>query len=228
MIKKISIILLFSLLFMFSSVTNTDSAHIIDYTITLYEGGNIEVQGIISSGPDQQVTLLVHTPGSLTGLPQSELMEHIAFIDQVKSTTNGTFLIRFTLHPKWQGQELQFNVGGTDVDEPLRKIVTIPTYPININSVENNSVRVGIDVYHLSSPAYTPDNVVNSLIEGGNTIYFKLGGRWYNLLDSRATSAEYFKKENAIDDDIVNAWQLDMWYPRNGLGAIKFDPVPLN
>lgn len=228
MIKKIAIALLLSLLLVFTFAPSTNSAYIIDYTITLFEGGHVEVEGNISSGEEQQITFLAHTPGSLTGIPKSELMEHIAFINQVESGTNGTFLIRFTLHPKWQGQELQFNVGGTDVSEPLRKIVTIPEYPINISSVENNSVRVGIDVYHLSSPAYMPDNVINSLIEGGNTIYFKLGDKWYNMLDNEATSAAYFTADNEIEDYIVNVWELDMWYPRDGMGAIRFDPVPLD
>lgn len=225
--KILAVFLLIVLLFAATTIT-VDSNHIIDYSITLYEGGNIEVQGNISSGSDKQITFVAHTPGSLSEVLQAEIMEHLAFIDQVESTTNGTFLFRFVLNPSWKGKELQFRVGGEGVNVPLSKTVMIPDYPININSVESNSVRVGVDVYHMASPGYTSNNIIDSIIEGGNTLYFKLGDKWYNLLDSRATSAAYFKPENVIDPNTVSAWELNMWHPRDGFGSIKFDPVPLD
>lgn len=226
-LKIITIMLVVILSFTFTTL-QANSASIINYTVTLFEGGNIEVQGNISSGANKQITFLVHKPGSLQGIPQTQLMDYIAYIDQVTSTTNGTFLIRFTLNPKWQGQQLQFNVGGEDVSEPLRKLLTIPNYPINIGSVENNSVRVGIDVFHLSSPYYTPNTLTDAIVKGGNTLYFKIGDKWYNLLDSRATSAKFFVASNAIDNSTVNTWRLDILYPRNGLETIKFDPILIN
>ena len=95
-------------------------------------------------------------------------------------------------------------------------------------SIEDNSVRAGFDVYQLFSSYYTPDNVVTSIIEGANTIYYRIGGNWYNLLDEGATSAVFLIPANAISPETVSTWLLNMWYPRAGFGAMRFDPVPLD
>lgn len=214
--KSICFLLLFSLiltLFAFTVVYGST----VSYNVNLYEGGRIEASGNISSGSGKQLTFLVRTTDAT----------QIVYIDQIVSTTNGTFLFRFTLPSTWKGATLDFTVGGEDVTTPMKKTLTIPDFPININSIENNSVRVGFDVYQMFSPYYISDNVVTSIVSGGNTIYYKIGDVWYDILDERATSAAFLIPQNAVNPEIVTAWLLNMWYPRAGFGALKFDPVLL-
>jgi len=197
------------------------SASTVSYNVNLYEGGRIDITGNLSSGAGQQITMLV----TLSGVPVSSTT--IKYIDQQPTTTNGSFLFRFTLPSTLRGAILDFTVGAADLTAPLKKTLTIPDFPININSVENNSVRVGLDAYQMESTYYTANNVVNSLIQGGNTIYYKIGDRWYNLLDSNATSASFLIPANAVNTSTVSAWLLDTWYPRGGFGLMKFDPILL-
>lgn len=197
------------------------SSSSVNYNVNLYEGGRIDITGNLSSGAGKQITLLVSK--SNVGISSST----IVFIDQQATTTNGTFLFRFTLPSALRGTTLDFKIGGEDLTVSLQKTLTIPDFPININSVENNSVRVGVDAYQMESSYYIADNVVNSIIEGGNTIYYKIGDRWYNLLDTRATSAEFLIPANAVNPTTVSAWLLDTWYPRGGFGSMKFDPILL-
>ena len=217
--KSFCLLLIIGIIFsMFTFV----SASTVSYNVNLYEGGRIDITGNLSSGAGQQITMLVTT----NGVPVSSTT--IKYIDQQATTTNGSFLFRFTLPSTLRGTTLDFTIGAADLTTPLKKTLTIPDFPININSVENNSVRVGIDVYQMESSYYISDNVVNSLIQGGNTIYYKIGDRWYNLLDSNATSAAFLIPVNAVNTETVSAWLLDTWYPRGGFGSMNFDPILLN
>jgi len=221
MIKKGMCLLLITCLIMMLFTSTVFCIATVSYNVNLYEGGRIEITGNLTSGSGQQITLLVTT----SGVPVNSTT--IKYIDQQATTTNGSFLFRFTLPSALRGTTLDFTVGAADLTSPLKKTLTIPDFPININSVENNSVRVGIDVYQMQSSYYIADNVVNSLIEGSNTIYYKIGDKWYNLLDTRATSAAFLISANAVNPESVSAWLLDTWYPRGGFGSMKFDPILL-
>ena len=222
MIKKGVCLLLITCLIMMFFTSTVFCIATVSYNVNLYEGGRIDITGNLSSGAGQQITMLVTT----NGVPVSSTT--IKYIDQQATTTNGSFLFRFTLPSTLRGTTLDFTVGAADLTVPLKKTLIIPDFPININSVENNSVRVGIDVYQMESSYYIADNVVNSLIQGGTTLYYTLGDRWYNLLDTNAISAAFLIPANAVNTSTVSAWLLDTWYPRGGFGSMKFDPVLLN
>jgi len=217
--KNISSILVVNLLAILICI-NTFALGAMTMNVKLYEGGRIDITGVISSGSGKQITLLV----SKSGVPVTG--PTIIFIDQQASTTNGTYLFRFTVPAAQKEQTLDFKLGSADASG-VSKTLTIPDFPININSVENNSVRVGLDVYQMQSSYYVANNIVNSLKQGGNTIYYKIGDRWYDLLSPNARSSAWLIPVNAVDTTTVSAWLLDMWYPRGGFATMKFDPLPL-
>ncbi|OQB15697.1 MAG: hypothetical protein BWY15_00410 [Firmicutes bacterium ADurb.Bin193] len=219
MIKRATLLLLL-ILTCFITLLSVSSTTAVSYSVNLYEGGRIEATGNTSQ-PGGEVTFLVSKAG------EPVIPPNIIHIYQATSAANGTFLFRFNLSEQLKETTLDFKVGGVGIDTVIKKTLTIPDFPINIASIEDNSVRAGVDVYQLFSPHYTADNVLDSIIAGGNTIYYRIGGNWYDLLDSRATSAAFFVPENAIDPGIVVMWQLDTWYPRTGFDTIKFDPVSL-
>lgn len=214
--KGISSILILSLILSIFCITGFAS-NTLTQNVALYEGGRIDITGVISGGTGLQVTCAVSEVGNPL---------NIVYINQTVSTTNGTYLFRFTLPAANKGKTLDFKIGGTDATM-IKKTLTIPNFPININSVENNSVRVGIDVYQMESTYYTANNVVDSLKQGGNTIYYKIGDRWYDIMNTNAKSAAWLVPTNAVNTTTVSAWLLDMWYPRGGFGTMKFDPLPL-
>lgn len=218
--RRVALLLVLCLIvILFNSIVYSDD--IISFNVNIFEGGRVDVVGNIPSGANKQVTFLVNTSN------EPIIPGNIVYIDQVASEANGTFLFRFNLPETQQGATLDFKVGGEDA-EAISKTLTIPDFPINISSVEDNSVRVGFDVYQLASPHYTADNVIDSIIEGGNTLYYRIGGNWYNLLDSRAKSAAFLIPTNAVNISEVDAWRLDTWYPRAGFDSLKFDPVSLD
>jgi len=218
--RNISSILVVNLLAILLCI-NTFALGSLTMNVNLYEGGRIDVNGVISTGSDKQLTFLVIEDGlPVTG-------ENIIYIDQQASTTNGTYLFRFTVPVAKRGHTLEFKIGSTEAPTISKQLV-IPDFPINIGSVENNSVRVGIDVYQMQSTYYVVNNVIDSLKQGGNTIYYKIGDNWYDLLNTNARSSAWLVPTNAVNTTIVTEWLLDMWYPRGGFATMKFDPLPLS
>ena len=66
---------------------------------------------------------------------------------------------------------------------------------------------------------YTPDSVyltgtyvADSIVNGGNVIYYKLGDKYYDLLDENATSNAYLVAENAMASAEVNKIKLRYYY----------------
>ena len=60
---------------------------------------------------------------------------------------------------------------------------------------------------------FTPDNISASIERGGNTVHYKIDGKWFDMLDPKATDGSYFNSsENAVADEVWDAWEIDNFY----------------
>ena len=123
MIKRVSCLLFIICLMMMLFSSAAYSVSTATYNVNLYEGGRIDITGNISAGAGKQVTFLA----AISGVPVNSTT--IVFIDQGVSTTNGTFLFRFTLPTKWRGATLDFSVGGEGLDSTAKKDFNNTRFP---------------------------------------------------------------------------------------------------
>lgn len=96
----------------------------------------------------------------------------------------------------------------------LSSFFAAAVFAATVDDVENNSLRVGLDVYELgSTDNYTYENVLGSLRRGGSHYYFKFGGCWYNLLCNDINSLQDLQDTTkAVPIAEVRKWQLTYWY----------------
>lgn len=83
-----------------------------------------------------------------------------------------------------------------------------------VADVANNSLRIGDDIYELTSTTgYTYENVLASLDRGGPRYYFKIGNRWYDLTRKDInTLSDLLDLEKAVPAAEVRTWRLDYRY----------------
>ena len=148
-----------------------------------------------------QVTFLALAPG-----------DEIAYINQIQIGNNGTFLFECSFPSKYSEDTITIRIGSNTGANVFSTTHTLSTIPPGIENVENNSVLYGCDVYTLDSIYLASDYVYNSIFSGGNRIYYKIGDLWYNLMDSRATSAAFLVPENAVPFSEVQAIKLGTYY----------------
>ncbi|MDY3030808.1 MAG: hypothetical protein SOS24_03480 [Clostridia bacterium] len=142
-------------------------------------------------------------------LTSQNISDHIMYLDQQALGNNGVFYYRFQIDEKFSESPYELKVqGGTT----LTQSGTLREIPSKIYNVADNAIRIGNDVYDIGCPKYTPDNISNSIAEGGNVIYYKIGGKWYDMLNENATSTAYFTAANAISEDEWDTWEIDNYY----------------
>lgn len=148
-----------------------------------------------------------------TGYPiQSKVnAESVAYIDQVGTGNNGTFIVQGQVAEKWGGQTLRF-AGASSYGGYYTQIMSVPQMAYDISIIENNSVIYGRDAYLVTSTFYNADNIAMSMKEGGNRIYYKLGDKWYDLLDPDALDNSFLVSENAISDSKVEECKPRYYY----------------
>ena len=100
MIKRGVCLLLITCLIMMLFTSTVFCIATVSYNVNLYEGGRIDITGNLSSGPGKQITLLVLKNNVEVN------SSTIVYIDQQATTTNGTFLFRFTLPSTLRAQHL--------------------------------------------------------------------------------------------------------------------------
>jgi len=100
MIKRGVCLLLITCLIMMLFTSTVFCIATVYYNVNLYEGGRIDITGNLSSGPGKQITLLVLKNNVEVN------SSTIVYIDQQATTTNGTFLFRFTLPSTLRAQHL--------------------------------------------------------------------------------------------------------------------------
>ena len=84
--------------------------------------------------------------------------------------------------------------------------------PPNVHNISNGSVIYGADAYTPDSVYLAGTYVADSIVNGGNRIYYKFGDKYYDLLDENATSNAYLVAENAMPSAEVNKIKLRYYY----------------
>ena len=171
--------------------------------------GECEVIGYINNsviGAD--ITLLSLNKNTTNGL----VPENIIHINQTRTGNNGTFLFKFQISEKFSGQTGYVFVNSNQKTQKVMSSYTIPQLPPGIDVIENNSVMYGKDVYYVPGSYHNANNIAESLAYGGNSIYFKMGGYWYDLLNGNATSNYFLVPENAVNDTEIEAVKPRIYY----------------
>lgn len=175
-------------------------------SFTVSVDGTAEVTGYFNAPEIPTATLLLVEGDDIT----NDLVDdQIIAIDQRQLGNNGSFYFRVRIRNEHSLKTVTLGIGGNGV---LKKTITLPEIQGIIAAVSNNALRVGNDIYDIGHSAYTPDNISASIEEGGNTIYYKIGDMWFNMLSEDATSIEYFVTANAEPENTVKGWKIDCYY----------------
>ncbi len=138
--------------------------------------------------------------------------EYIAYIDQVGTGNNGTFIVQGQVAEKWENQTLRF-AGTSQYGGYYTQTIDIPEIlPYDIDIIANNSVIYGRDAYLITGTFYKADNIATSIKEGGNKIYYKLGDKWYDLLDPQALDNSFLVAKNAMNKSEVEECNPRYYY----------------
>ena len=92
-----------------------------------------------------------------------------------------------------------------------------------IDDVTDNSLLIGMDVYQLSdTDNYILEKILDSITTGGNKVFYKINGLWFDLLSGDITSpADFTNPDKAIPHDEVESWELRNWY-KEGETVVRF------
>lgn len=128
--------------------------------------------------------------------------DYVAWIGQEGTGNNGTFLFQFSVPEEFSETTLIVRLTSSYGDIAKTNI-DIPALPPGIEVVENNSVIYGRDAFYVPGVFYAPDNIAESIVFGGNNIYFKIGGLWYDLMDDAAVDNSFLVAENATTEKTI-------------------------
>lgn len=194
------------------TIHSADNAVVID-SAEVNGLGICEVIGHIDGAPEgTQIAILVTLSGTDIQSPEDLTIDNLIWIDQLTLGNNGTFLTEFLVGRRYANQKIDIRIGESFAGTTVTQTVTVPKLEPNAYSVGSNSILYGADIYDAKSSHLTVENVTDSIVSGGNIIYYKLGDNWYNLLEPDATSSAYLVPENAVDTEIVNAMPLRYYY----------------
>ena len=197
-----SVMLLMCMAAVHLPVMAEDAAVITHFDIS--PSGVAEICGYVSE-KGEQVAILMTTGDGTVVTPET-----VIYIDQIEAGVNGAFVLEFIVPEKWAGGEYTIGVGGQNVSA-TRQRGTLGALPAMIYRVDDNSLRVGVDVYSFGGH-FTPENVAASLAYGGNTVFYKIGGMWFDLMDEEAVSSAYLVEENAVPEEEYTAWEIRVYY----------------
>lgn len=210
--KKIICILLSLLLTMVCIPTAMSAENAIVIDSVEFDGSICEIIGRIDGGSaGSNVTLLARTAEAFEKNADVTI-ENTVYIDQTETGNNGTFIFDFKINGRFSEKDVIFLFGSDADTDALRYEYSLPVLTGDFESVANNSVLYGNDVYHIGTSYMTSEYVIQSILNGGNIIFFKIGYKWYDLLDEKATSSAYLIPENASKDEEVKAYATGMYY----------------
>ena len=176
-------------------------------TLEIDETGLTTAIGYIPTAEDgAQVTCLAMDTETLT------TADHIMWIDQMTIGNNGTFMTRFYVPSRFSNSTMYIRFGSNTEAETITETLKIGELPTGINNIVNGSVIYGNDAYMSDSVYFNAQYVADSIATGGNKIYFKVGNRIYDLMDSAATSNDYLVADNAMTADEVAEIKLRYYY----------------
>ena len=138
--------------------------------------------------------------------------EHIMWVDQMTVGNNGTFMTRFYVPSKFSNSKMYIRFGSNTEAETITETLKIGELPTGVGNIVNGSVIYGNDAYMADSVYFNAQYVTDSIAAGGNKIYFKVGNRIYDLMDSAATSNAYLVADNAMTADEVAEIKLRYYY----------------
>lgn len=202
--RRIMAAVLCVLLILVSIPARAEDAAVITH-FDISPSGVAEICGYVSE-KGEQVAILMTTGDGTVVTPET-----VIYIDQIEAGRNGAFILEFIVPEKWAGGEYTIGVGGQNVSA-TRQRGTLGALPAMICRVDDNSIRVGVDIYDFGAGAFTPENVAASLAYGGNTVFYKIGGMWFDLMHEEATSSAYLVEENAIPEEEYTAWEIRVYY----------------
>lgn len=138
--------------------------------------------------------------------------DHIMWVDQMTIGNNGTFMTRFYVPSRFSNSTMYIRFGSNTEAETITETLKIGELPTGIGNIVNGSVIYGNDAYMADSVYFNARYVSDSIATGGNKIYFKVGNRIYDLMDSAATSNAYLIADNAMTADEVSEIKLRYYY----------------
>ena len=203
---------LIAFILVFTSVTIAHSAEddvgrntVVNFAIN--DSGYFELSGYTDNPDNLWVTILLT---DIEVHSASELNSHVMYINQIDLGNNDAFYISASLAPKWSGSDyvLKLCVGG----DTRTYTGNLGEFTNELLSVPDNCMRIGNDIYSLTAPQYTPNNIVASLSAGGNKVFYKIGGYWFNVLEEAATGYDYFTVFNAVPDNVWHYWNIEHYY----------------
>lgn len=208
--KFLSFLLMICLITGTPFVVNADEPKIVIDGMLVNDTGICEVVGHLTSEKvGAQISLLV-TKGEFSKKTLS--VDNIVYIDQIATGNNGTFYFTFMISSKFANETLYLNIGSNDGSKKVEKIYSAPSGKPGIDIVANNSAMYGKDIYYVPGSFHTSENIADSMVYGGNHIYFKFGGHWYNLLDKKAKDNSFLVPENASDDTEIEKLKPRWFY----------------
>lgn len=229
--KKRIIAFIFAVVFMVASYPITP-ASAVEPKITIISAeidsnGDFEVIGQVESvtvGTQVSFLMCSEEAWDKTGhIIESKFnADSIAYIDQVGTGNNGTFVVKGQVAEKWQNQTLRF-AGASSYGGYYTQTMSVPAMTNDINIIANNSVIYGRDAYLVTGAFYNADNIATSIKEGGNRIYYKLGNKWYDLLDPDALDNSFLVSENAISDSKVEECKPRYYYNMTDKIDLEYD-----
>ena len=176
-------------------------------TLEIDETGLTTAIGYIpTAGDGAQVTCLATDTETLS------TADHIMWIDQMTIGNNGTFMTRFYVPSKFSNATMYIRFGSSTEAETITETLKVGELPTGVNNIVNGSVIYGNDAYMADSVYFNAQYVADSIATGGNKIYFKVGNRIYDLMDSAATSNDYLVADNAMTADEVSEIKLRYYY----------------
>lgn len=208
--RKIVSLLIVIVILLCCAPVYSDASLIID-SLVVDESGAVEVIGHATEwNENTQITCLAMTADASSS--ETITGDKILYIDQITVGNNGVFLIEFIVNERFSKESAVLRIGSDTGAEPASVNFNVPKLPPTIEAVANNSVKYGCDVYRLDSSNLTSENVIDSIVTGGNTIYYKLGDKWYDLLNEKATTSAYLVPDNAMSDTAVKELPVRYYY----------------
>lgn len=208
MCKRLSIVFaaVFALLFgvraVYSAVTGEIQRFYVD------SSGTAELSGYFDNTEQNSTTMLLTTDADEATIFNAP-NENIMYIEQPELGNNGTFYMHFPIDEKFSTSNYVLRMNGGTL---LTTSGTLREIPAGISKVADNAIRVGNDAYDIGCNGYTPNNISKSIERGGNKIYYKIGGKWFDMLNPKATSTAYFTDENAVPESEWDLWEIDTYY----------------
>lgn len=209
-------------------VTVNAAAKVVVTSLEMSDAGMLKIRGYYS-GYDSDIdgTILITSESSQNANFRLS-NDNCMWIDQVPLGNNGAFSYTVHINQKFSEKAAYIALGGGGLESAYRTTIDVPELPPDISVVENNSTMFGRDFYYVNGTFYNDaDRIADSFAFGGNHIYYKIGGNWYDLLNPKATSSAYLTKANAVDVSTVTDLVPRYYYAVSNIFTLRYYALEL-